>query len=76
MTTCVLWAQAEKGLEKGQRIRLDSTAVESDISIYPTRQFSALRRRAHGEPAGWGSSRSDRSELQAEGQAGGAVALY
>ena len=33
-TVLVGWA-AEKGLEKGQRIRLDSTAVESDIH-YPT----------------------------------------
>ena len=33
-TVLVGWA-AEKGLEKGQRIRLDSTAVESDIH-HPT----------------------------------------
>ena len=68
------WA-AEKGLEKGQRIRLDSTAVESDIH-HPTDSsllYDAVRT---AEPCCWGSSRSDRASCKRKAKSGGCRALY
>ena len=64
------WA-AEKGLEKGQRIRLDSTAVESDIH-HPT-DSSLLYDAVRTVSRLLGQLKERQGELQAEGQAGGAV---
>ena len=64
------WA-AEKGLEKGQRIRLDSTAVESDIH-HPT-DSSLLYDAVRTVSRLLGQLKERQGELQAEGQAGGVV---
>ena len=57
--------------EKGQRIRLDSTAVESDIH-HPT-DSSLLYDAVRTVSRLLGQLKERQGELQAEGQAGGAV---
>ena len=68
---CWRSGRREKGLEKGQRIRLDSTAVESDIH-HPT-DSSLLYDAVRTVSRLLGQLKERQGELQAEGQAGGAV---